>query len=133
MTALFDARYELAGPILVLMVIAQLPAVVLGSYDQILLAAGDSKKFMIRIAILSFVQTNLLVLGIMHFGLIGAILARGLSLVLVYPVMIVALHRYQGWDRLHDLFFGIAILGIAALGLWVNEAAIAQLVEATVP
>lgn len=130
---LFDERYELAGPILVLMAIAQLPAVVLSSYDQILLAAGDSRRFMNRIAILSIVQTTLLVLGATQFGLIGAILARGLSSILVYPYMLIALYKYQGWDRLHDIVYGAAVLVIAALGLWVNEEVIQQLVAETIP
>lgn len=130
---LFDPRYELAGPILVLMAIAQLPAVVLSSYDQILLAAGDSRRFMNRIAILSIVQTTLLVLGTIQFGLIGAILARGLSSILVYPFMIIALHKYKGWDRFHDIVYGAAIVVIAALGLWVNQEVIAQLIAETIP
>jgi O-antigen/teichoic acid export membrane protein len=128
---LYDARYTLAGPILVLMVISQLPLVILSSYDQIMLAAGDSKRFMSRILTNAIAQTTLVVLGIMQFGLIGAILAPGLAAILVYPILASAVRRYDGWDWRHDLVYGAVALLIAMVGLWVNHAAIADLIRQT--
>ncbi|MBE0414691.1 oligosaccharide flippase family protein [Yoonia sp.] len=130
---LYDTRYTLAGPILVLMVISQLPLVILASYDQILLAAGDSKRFMTRIAITAFTRTALLILGVMQFGLTGAILAPGLAALLVYPVLISAVRRYDGWDPKHDMVYGAVALVIAVAGLWVNQGAISDLITQTAP
>jgi O-antigen/teichoic acid export membrane protein len=130
---LYDTRYTLAGPILVLMTISQLPLVILIGNDQILLAAGDSKRFMTRVATNAIVQTTLLILSIMQFGLIGAILAPGLAAILVYPILISAVRRYDGWDRTHDIVYATIALIIAAAGVWVNYAAIAQLFAETVP
>lgn len=130
---LYDSRYALAGPILVLMTLSRLPAVVLSSYDQILLAAGDSKRFMSRIVMVSVVQTTLLGVGIMQFGLIGAVLAPGLASLLVYPVLVSAVRRYDGWDARHDMVYGAVALVIAVVGVWVNQGAIAQLVAQTMP
>lgn len=130
---LYDARYTLAGPILVIMVISQLPLVILSSYDQILLAAGDSKRFMTRVATNALAHTALVILGVIQFGLIGAILAPGLAAIMVYPVLISAVRRYNGWDPRHDLVYGVIALVIAAVGLWVNQAAITQLITETLP
>lgn len=130
---LYDDRYTLAGPILVLMAISQLPFVILSSYDQILLAAGDSKRFMSRIVIASIVQTTLLVLGVSQFGLIGAIMAPGLASLMVYPVLVSAVRRYDGWDRTHDLVFGAIALVIAVVGIRINHAEIEFLISQTVP
>ena len=130
---LYDARYTLAGPILVLMVISQLPLVILASYDQILLAAGDSKRFMTRIAITAFTRTTLLTLGMMQFGLPGAILAPGIAALIVYPVLISAVRRHDGWDKTHDIFYGVVALLIAVMGLWVNQSAVNDLINQTMP
>jgi len=130
---LYDPRYALAGPILVLLVISQLPAVILSSYDRVLLAAGDSKRFMTRVSTIALAQTTLMILGLIQFGLIGALLAPGLAAILVYPVLVSAIRRYDAWDRAHDLLYGSMALVIAALALWVNHAAIADLVAQTLP
>lgn len=125
---LYDPRYALAGPILVLLVISQLPVVILSSYDQILLAAGDSRRFMTRVASNAAVQTGLMIFGVMQFGVIGAILAPGVAALVVYPLLISAVRRYDGWDRGHDAIYGAVALGIAALGLWINHDAISLLI-----
>ncbi|WP_371060667.1 oligosaccharide flippase family protein [Rhodosalinus sp. 5P4] len=130
---LYDERYAAAGPILVLVVISQLPAIVFGRYDSLLLAAGDSKRFMTRVTMNAIAQTTLTLIGVMQFGLIGAILAQGLAAILVYPVLIAAVRRYHGWDPLHDLVFGAAALGIAAVGFAVNHETIVQLINQTMP
>lgn len=130
---LYDARYTLAGPILVLMVISQLPLLILASYDQILLAAGDSKRFMNRIAITAFTRSTLLIFGVVQFGLTGAILAPGLAAILVYPVLISAVRRYDGWDQRHDLVYAAIAVVIAVVGLWVNQEAISLLLAQTMP
>jgi O-antigen/teichoic acid export membrane protein len=117
---LYDPRYELAGPMLVLLAVAQLPIVILVTYDQILLAAGDSQRFMTRVGATAIVQTAVLFLGVTLFGILGAILAPGIAAILVYPLLVSAIRRYQGWDPLHDAVAAVAALVIGALALWVH-------------
>lgn len=128
---LYDPRYVLAGPILVLMVIAQMPVIILSSYDQILLAAGDSKRFMTRVVSNAFVHTSLVLFGVIQFGLIGAMLAPGLAALVVYPVLISAVRRYDGWDPRHDLVYAALALVIGMLGVWFNHAALSQFIAQT--
>lgn len=130
---LYDTRYTLAGPIIVLTVISQLPLVILNSYNQILLAAGDSKRFTGHTISNAIAQTALVIFSVIHFGLIGVILAPGIAALLVYPILVSAVHRYDGWDKKHDIFYGTVALLIAAIGLWVNQSAVTDLVVQTMP
>ena len=82
---------------------------------------------------LSVLVHALLILGVMHFGILGATLAPGLAAILVYPILVSAVRRYDGWDKTHDLVYGAAALLIAALGLWVNYDAIVMLANETMP
>lgn len=130
---LYDDRYTLAGPILVLIALAQMPVIILSSYDQLLLAAGDSRRFLTRVAASAVVQVTLLIVGVMSFGILGAAVARGATALIVYPVLVTAIRRYGGWDPRHDAVYGAVALCIGALALWVNHAAIAQLIAETLP
>lgn len=130
---LYDPRYELAGPMLVLIAIGMLPVAVLVSYDQILMAAGDSKRFMTRVGATAIVQTMVLLIGVTQFGIMGAILAPGIAALLVYPLLVTAVRRYQGWDPLHDAVAFPAAAAIAALALWVHWDILAELATRTMP
>ncbi len=124
---LYDDRYLSSGAMVTLISCALIPAVIGMTYDQAALAAGDSRSFFVFSAIRAVVQMTLLILGVTHFGLIGAIAAMGLAGVLVHPVMIWLALRHQVWDPLHDL--GFALLGsiVAGLALWLHWQAITQL------
>ncbi|MCC5796258.1 MAG: oligosaccharide flippase family protein [Methylophaga sp.] len=124
---LYDSRYELAGPILVLMAISQIPMVILCSYGKVLLAAGDSKRYMTRIAITAFIQTTLLVIGITQLGLIGAIVAPGLAAIVAYPLLVSSVRRYSAWDAKHDVFYAIVGVLITIIAVMLNHDAIHQL------
>jgi len=130
---LYDDRYRLAGPILVVIAVAQMPTVILSSYDQLLLAAGDSRRFLTRVATSAVVQVALLIVGVMSFGILGAAVAGGATALIVYPLLVRLIRRYDGWDPRHDATYAALALGIAALALWVNHGAIAILIAETVP
>lgn len=117
---LYDPRYALAGPILVLMVISQMPVMIASSYGKILLAAGDSRRYMMRITSIALVQTIFLVIFIPSFGIIGAIMAPAVGAIVTYPVLVTAVHRYKGWDARHDLFYAVLAMMVAGLALWIN-------------
>ncbi len=110
---LYDDRYQQAGPTLVLIACAVIPAVIVGTYDQAALAKGDSRRFFRVTALRAVTQTALFTLGLILFGLPGALAGQALAAVLVYPAL-VWLARLNGiWDPLHDLAF--AALGCAVI------------------
>jgi O-antigen/teichoic acid export membrane protein len=119
-TFLYDPRYALAGPIMVLMVISQMPVMITSSYGKIMLAAGDSRRYMTRIATIALVQTIFLVIFIPYLGIVGAIMAPGFGAIVTYPVLATAVHRYKGWDARHDLFYAVLAMLVSGLALWIN-------------
>lgn len=126
---LYDPRYALAGPILVLVSIAQMPVVILSSYGSLMLAAGDSRRFLQRVFATAVAQSTVLVAGILQFGIIGATVATGISALIVYPLLIRSSRLYGGWDWVHDLIFGVIALLIALVALDLNWDAIQRLLE----
>ncbi|WP_102109868.1 oligosaccharide flippase family protein [Oceaniglobus roseus] len=124
---LYDARYTAAGAILVILAVAQIPQVIGLSYDQAALAAGDSRRFFVFTSARAVLQVGLLLVGVSQFGLIGALVAMGLSLLLVHPVLVWLAVTHRVWDPLHDaLFFGLGG-ALAAGALWLHAAPVAAL------
>ncbi|KPP83953.1 MAG: Membrane protein involved in the export of O-antigen and teichoic acid [Rhodobacteraceae bacterium HLUCCA08] len=124
---LYDPRYALAGPIVVLMTVALMPRQIVISYGGLLLAAGDSLRFMIFMVSAAVINTTALVIGIRTLGVAGAVIAPGISYILIYPLIAVFAHRYKGLDLRNDaLFFGLGLV-ISALALWLNLDAVQEL------
>lgn len=118
---LYDPRYRLAGGILVMIACAQLPQVIVLTYDQAALATGDTRRFFV----LTLARTVLLIaglwLGVEIGGLAGALVGHWLAMVAVYPV-VVWLARHQGtWDPLHDFLFAALGFALMGLALWLNQ------------
>ena len=117
---MYDPRYEGGGPVLVLIAVIALPQMITLSYERLPLSAGKSGRyafFMIARALLLF---GITILGVMNYGLLGAIVAPLIAWSLIYPVLIWVIGPFKGWDPRHDaLFAAIAALLMAAL-LWVH-------------
>lgn len=124
---LYDPRYALAGPILVLLAISQLPIIIFNAYGSLFLAAGDSRRYMERITATALIQTPVMLFGAMHYGVLGAIAAPGIAAALVYPLLARSAIAYKGYDALHDAVFSALMLLIATLGIWINFDAISAL------
>jgi len=124
---LYDARYVQAGPILVVIACAQMPMVIGLTYDQAALAAGDSRNFFLLIATKAAVQTVAFIVGIEMAGLLGALAAQGVAMLLAYPMLIWLARRHGAWDALHDAVFGLFAVVAAGLALWMNGPAILAL------
>lgn len=114
---LYDARYAASGPIVTLVACALAPAAIVMTYDQAALAAGDSRGYFLYSAARATAQVTLILAGVIHFGLAGAIVAMGLSVLMVYPVLVWLSVKHRVWDRLHDLGFGLfaGIMVLAAV------------------
>lgn len=124
---LYDPRYEAAGPLLVLIAVAQMPVLITASYNNIPLAAGDSGWFATLTTSSAILRVIAILVGTIQFGIVGAILAPVIATVFYYPIMYFVIHRYQGRDVRHDVvaLMGAVILGFTAL--WFNPEAWALL------
>ena len=111
---LYDDRYQLAGPTLVLIACALILPMIGATYDQAALARGDSRRFFRVTALRAVVQTLFFTFGLIVFGLPGALAGQAVAAVLVYPAL-VWLARLNGvWDPVHDICF--AVLGLGVIG-----------------
>ncbi len=124
---LYDARYAQAGAIVVAIACVQLPVVIGMTYDQSALAAGDSRSYFLVMAARAAVQTLAFLVGAWSGGLAGALLAQGLALVVVHPLIIGLARKHKAWDGAHDAGFGAVALVILAVALWFNRLVLATL------
>jgi O-antigen/teichoic acid export membrane protein len=130
---LYDARYQQAGAMIVLISLALAPAVITMTYDQAALAAGDSRAFFVFTASRALLQTALFLLGTYWFGLPGGIAALGLAMLGAYPVLIWLARRHGAWDPLHDQVCGFLVVLVGGSALWWHQDAVLTLIKALAP
>ena len=128
---LYDARYAASGAIVTLIACALTPSVILMTYDQAPLVAGDSRGYFVYSAARALAQVALILAGAIHFGLAGAIVAMGLSMIAAYPVLIWLSRRHRVWDGWHDLGFGLLAAALSLAAVWLHWDRIAMMVAAT--
>lgn len=124
---LYDDRYALSGAIVTLTAVALFPSVIGLTYDKAALAAGNSRGFFLYTAARAVAQVALLLAGATLFGLVGAIAALGLSMLVVYPVLIRLAVTHHVWDARHDVLFFAVGGAFSALALWLHWDRIAAL------
>lgn len=130
---LYDSRYMLSGGVLVFVAVSQIPHLILLTYDQAALAAGDSRRFFVLNAARAVLMIAGLWVGVALGGLFGALIGATLAGILIYPV-VVWLARHQGtWDPLHDGVFGALGVILVLLAFWVNWPAVTALVALNSP
>jgi len=123
---LYDARYLDAGGIVVMIAVIQMPALIILTSDQAVLAYGDSRSFFLFTLARAILVVAGLGLGLHLGGLIWAIIGLGIANTLAYPVLAWALRPHGAWDPLTDmLFFGIGGLIAVSATLLNSEAIIA--------
>ncbi|MCC1491158.1 oligosaccharide flippase family protein [Cognatishimia sp. F0-27] len=124
---MYDPRYALAGPIVVVLALAQLPMVIVMTYDQAALAAGDSRAFFVLAAVRAALMVVCLIAGLELAGLIGALVGQGMAFVLAYPAVVWLARRMGAWDGLHDAVFAVFGAAASILALWLNWSAVVDL------
>lgn len=124
---LYDARYHSAGAITTLIALSLIPRMITVSYERMALASGHSGRFALLAVTIATVQLTLTLFGVMNFGLLGAIVAPPVSILLTYPLMVWINWPYRGWHGLHDLIFALAGLAIIAAVIWLRWPAITPL------
>ncbi|WP_299609864.1 oligosaccharide flippase family protein [uncultured Tateyamaria sp.] len=121
---LYTTEYWAAGPILVVMSVSLMPSLIIRGHAFVLLAVGRSGLFTAYQALRAVLQTGLLIVGVMNFGLIGALAAQPLAAILSYPVLYYLIRPYRAEDPLHDgVFMALTIL-CGSLAFWINQDAL---------
>lgn len=125
---LYDERYAAAGAIVVVIACMQVPQIIILTYDQAALAAGDSKRFFVLAAARAAIMLAVMFAGLEFFGLIGALLALGVAMVFIYPVAVWLARRMGAWDPLHDGVYAALGGAMILLAVWINSDALRSLV-----
>ena len=117
---LYDARYEQAGAMLVIVACALLPQAIGLSYDRAALAAGDSRGVFVFAGVRAVLQVSLLYLGFQFFGLFGGLVSIGIAMALAHPMLIRLAKRHDAWDPVHDGIFAIIAVVIILTAYWMH-------------
>ena len=125
---LYDPRFHAAGPVVVLVACAQIPQVIILTYDQAALAAGNSRRFFLFMAPRAAVMTTFLLVGVEIAGILGALVGVGLATLAVYPLCARMARRYGAWDPQHDALFATLALGFGSLAIGLNWDAVVGLI-----
>lgn len=126
---MYDDRYAMAGGVVVLVSVMQIPVLIGLTYDQAALASGRSRRFFVLQATRAALTVAGLWLGLAWGGLLGGLLGQGLAYLLAYPVLVWVARRERAWDPLHDAFAALAGGLMALLALTANWPAIMTLVS----
>ncbi len=123
---LFDPRYHLAGPILVLVAACSLPVVSFLGVQQSLIAHGDSRSHLIVTASTAALQLTALTLLLPVYSVGAVALAPMIAGLATYPLLAAYVARYKSWDARGDLsLIGLALLLLLLIG-WLKADAIQQ-------
>lgn len=118
--ALYDTRYALAGPVVVLVSFASVPAYAVIGSQNVLLASGDSRRYFFLQAAMALAIIVLTYVGVTRIGVVGVLLAPALANVIVYPYRAALTARYKAWDPVGEL--GLMAFGLATTGsaIWLH-------------
>lgn len=125
---MYDARYALAGPIVVAMSLALVPRLVLNPYGAALLASGDSKSYFVLNCATAILQTALMFAGVIWFGILGVLAAPALAQLLTHPLRVYYVRRLGFWDPWADLLFVCVAGGINGFACWLYWEEITRLI-----
>jgi O-antigen/teichoic acid export membrane protein len=126
---MYDDRYLMAGAVVVALACMQVPQIIVLTYDQAALAEGDSQRFFVLSAARAAAMTLGLLLGFEMAGLFGALIAQGIAMIVIYPVVIWLARKQGAWDPLHDLVFFVTGGGLAAAIFWLHWDDVSALIQ----
>ncbi len=124
---MYDPRYAMAGAVVVLIAAMQIPQMLVLTYEQAALAAGDSRRFFVLSAARAVLTLGCLVGGLALGGLFGALIGQGVAGLAAYPFVVWMARHVGAWDPKHDLVYAAVGGGIIAIALWVNASDLAEL------
>ena len=106
---LYDPRYMAAGPMITLFSLSMVPMVCLNTIGAALVGAGNARAMFFVVATTAIFQTTFLIIGVQMFGVPGALIAPGLSILASYPLRLVYSLKYNVFDPVQD--FAFTLLG----------------------
>lgn len=124
---LYDARYAMAGAVVVLIAAMQIPQILVLTYEQASLAAGDSRRFFVLSAARAVLTLGCLFAGLVYGGLFGALIGQGLAGLAAYPFVVWMSRHVGAWDPKHDLVYALVGVAVIAIAFTVNAGALAEL------
>lgn len=123
---MYDHRYAAAGPMLVILSLAQMPGSILVGNSKLLLAEGDSRNFSHLEIIRGFLKMGFLIGSFWLFGIFGVLITPFLIFLTTYPLQQYYLARFKGMDLGRDGIFMLVSLAVAAVAIWLNWNALAE-------
>ncbi len=114
---LYDDRYAQAGWILQVLAVGLLFKTSVEPAEQILLARGDSFRFMQMLVMRSLIMSFALLLAGYRFGPTGIVVAVAAGDLLAYPALAWGVRRYGAWLPLIELGSFALSAGIVAAAL----------------
>lgn len=123
---MYDHRYAAAGPMLVILSLAQMPGSILVGNSKLLLAEGDSRSFSTLEIIRGFLKMGFLIGSFWLFGIFGVLITPFLIFLATYPLQQHYLARFKGTDLGRDGVFMLVSLAMAAVAVWFNWDALAE-------
>lgn len=106
---LYDPRYIAAGAMITLFSVSMVPMVCLNTIGPALVGAGDARAMFFVVATTAIFQTTFLVVGVQFFGIPGALIAPGLSIMASYPLRLRYSLKYRVFDPVQDI--GLTTIG----------------------
>ncbi len=128
-TLLYDDRYSLAGPVVVLVACIVLLQLVGMSYDRAALAAGDSRGFFWLQALRAVLHLLGLISGAYLAGLGGALAGQAAAVILSYAMQVRLARKHGVWDMQHDLFTILSAAITGASVIWLHFDKVVQLFQ----
>lgn len=124
---LYDPRYAMAGAVVVLIAAMQIPQIIVLTYEQASLAAGDSRRFFVLSAARAVLTLGFLFAGLAYAGLFGALIGQGIAGLAAYPFVVWMARHVGAWDPKHDLSFAVVGTAVIAAVIWLNSDALLAL------
>lgn len=124
---LYDPRYAMAGAVVVLIAAMQIPQIIVLTYEQASLAAGDSRRFFVLSAARAVLTLGFLFAGLAYAGLFGALIGQGIAGLAAYPFVVWMARHVGAWDPKHDLSFAVVGTAVIAAVIWLNSEALLAL------
>jgi O-antigen/teichoic acid export membrane protein len=121
---LYDPRYAMAGAVVVLIAAMQIPHIIVLTYEQASLAAGDSKRFFVLSAARAVLTLGFLFAGLAYAGLFGALIGQGVAGLAAYPFVVWMARHVGAWDPKHDLCYGVVGMTVIVTAIWLNSEAV---------
>jgi O-antigen/teichoic acid export membrane protein len=127
---LYEPRYALAGPVVVLMSFTMVPTLVCEGTINAALAKGDSRSFFLIFLLTALLQVLFVYLGARYFGIFGAVLGIGGAMLATYPIRSWIIQKYRSWDALGDALLFTLGFGLNGFACWLHWDHLMQLLPA---